>query len=308
MADDTLRSTVSALKRGLSVLASPVVDVKHDGRGLNVNILVIAAEILSSNNFCVVEHLSPLKFNLSGTCYTGPVRQTNLALITFPDSKSIVPLEALVRCFNSEVGFLCPKNVLKSLTSLQWLGFTWNPELKISFSRNHMPASSCEHLQPLVHLGGRYYLSTTSGTISTSNGRMDISTLAVYNLPCNVSIDDYEMALSTCPERLLVSLPMFTTTSVSYVQWKPDSSDLTTLQLHRQSLTIPPETKINHSIIKELDDTYRYYDSQLSATLQKVDNLVDQINETAEDSLSVYLTYGALALSILNSVAMIIAC
>ena len=49
---------------------------------------------------------------------------------------------------------------------------------------------------------------------------------------------------------------------------------------------------------------YRYYDSQLSATLQKVDSLVDQINETAEDSLSVYLPYAALALSVLNSVAM----
>ena len=89
MADDTLRSIVSALKRGLSVLASPMVDVKHDGRKLNVNILVIAPEILSSNNFCVVEHLTPLKFNLSGTCYTGPVRQTNLALTTCPDSKAL---------------------------------------------------------------------------------------------------------------------------------------------------------------------------------------------------------------------------
>ena len=195
MADDTLRSRVSALKRGLSVLASPMVDVNRDGHELNVNILVIALEILSSNNFCVVEHLTPLKFNFSGTCYTGPVRQTNLALITCPDSKNIVPLEALVRCFNIEVGFLCPNSVLKSLTSWQWLGFAWNPKLKMSFSRNHMPASSCEHLQPLVHLGGRYYLSTTSGTISTSNGCMDISTLAVYNFPCNVSIDDYEMAL-----------------------------------------------------------------------------------------------------------------
>ena len=186
-------------------------------------------------------------------------------------------------------------------------GFSWNPELKMSFSRNHMPASSCEHLQPLVHLGGRYYLSTTSGTISTSKGHMDISTLAVYNFPCNVSIDNYEMALSTCPEKLLVSLPMFTTNSVSYVKWKPDSSDQTTLQLHHQSLTIPPETKINHSIVKELDDTYQYYDSQLSAALQKVDSLVDQIYETAEDSLTVYLTYASLALSVLNSVAMIIA-
>ena len=261
IADDTLRSTVSALKRGLSVLASPMVDVEHDGRELNVNVLVIASEILSSNNFCVAEHLTPLKFNLSGTCYTGPVRQTNLALITCPDSKSIVPLEALVRCFSREVGFLCPKNVLKSLTSLQWLRFAWNPELKMSFSRNHIPASSCEHLQPFVHLGGRYYLPTTSRTISTSKGRMDISTLAVYNFPCNVSIDNYEMALSACPERLLVSLPMFTTNSVSYVKWKPDSSDQATLQLHHQSLTIPPETKINHSIVKELDDTYQYYDS-----------------------------------------------
>ena len=135
---------------------------------------------------------------------------------------------------------------------------------------------------------------------------MDISTLAVYNFPCNVSIDNYEMALSTCPERLLVSLPMFTTNS--YVKWKPDSSDQTTLQLHHQSLTIPPETKINHSIVKELDDTYQYYDSQLSATRQKVDSLVEKINETAEDSLPVYLTYAALALLVLNSVAMIIAC
>lgn len=49
-------------------------------------------------------------------------------------------------------------------------------------------------------------------------------------------------------------------------------------------VTIPPETKINHSKVKERDDTYRYYDNQLSATLQKVDSLVDQRNETAEDS------------------------
>lgn len=52
----------------------------------------------------------------------------------------------------------------------------------------------------------------------------------------------------------------------------------------------------------------RYYDSQLNVSLQKVDNLVDQINETSEDFLSVYLTYAAPALSVLNSVAMIMAC
>lgn len=159
-----------------------------------------------------------------------------------------------------------------------------------------MPASSCEHLQPLVHLGGRYYLSTTSGTISISSGCMDISTLAVHKFPCNVSIDNYEMVLLPCPERLLVSLPMFTTNLVSYVRWKPDSGDLTTLHFHHQSLNILPETKINLSIVKELDDTYRYYDCQLSAILQRVDSSIDHINETAQDSLSIHLSYAGLNL------------
>ena len=71
----------------------------------------------------MVEHLTPLKFNMSGKCFTGPVQHTNLALITCPNSKQIVPLEALNRCFSSEIGFLCPKNVLRTMTSLQWLGF-----------------------------------------------------------------------------------------------------------------------------------------------------------------------------------------
>ena len=175
-------------------------------------------------------------------------------LITCPASKSTVPLEALVSCFSSEVGFLSSRNVLKSITIMQWLFFAWNPELKMSFSRNHMQASTAVKIYSLSFLLADLFPSP-------SNGRMDISTLVVYNFPFNVSIDDYEMVLSSCPERLLVSLPMFTTSSVSYLQWKPDSDDLTTLQLHHQSLTIPPETKTNHYIVKELDDTYRYYDN-----------------------------------------------
>ena len=93
-----------------------MVDVQHDGRELNVNVLVIAPEILSINNFCVVEHLTPLKFNSFGTCYSGSMWQTNLVLIKCFDSKSILPSEALIRCFSSEVCLLCPRNVLKSPT------------------------------------------------------------------------------------------------------------------------------------------------------------------------------------------------
>ena len=57
--------------------------------------LFLVPEIAGNENFCVIEHLTALKFNLSGSCFTGPVRQTNLALIMCPYSKKIVSLEAL---------------------------------------------------------------------------------------------------------------------------------------------------------------------------------------------------------------------
>lgn len=57
------------------------------------------------------------------------MRQTNLVLIKCADSKSIVQLEALARCFSSEVCLPCPKSVVKSLTSLQRFALAWNPEM-----------------------------------------------------------------------------------------------------------------------------------------------------------------------------------
>ena len=73
-----------------------------------------------------MEHLTPLKFNISGKCFPGPVQLTNLALINCPNSRQVVSLEGLDRCLSSEVGFVCPKSVLKSVSSLQWLGFHRN--------------------------------------------------------------------------------------------------------------------------------------------------------------------------------------
>ena len=201
--DPSLKLTVSALEEGLSVLASPMVDVEHDGRNLTVDILLLAPLIGDQNDLCVVERLTSLKFNISGKCFTGPVQHTNLALISCPKSKQVVSFEALDRCFSSEVGFLCPKNVLKSVSSLQWLGFAWNPDLKLSFPRNHQPAPDCDHIHPLIHLGGRYFLSTTSGTLTlNTGGLLSVSTLAVYNFPCNVSFVGMKASLATCPERL----------------------------------------------------------------------------------------------------------
>ena len=60
----------------------------------------------------------------------------------------------------------------------------------------------------MIHLGGRYCLSTTSGTVALcTSGVFGVSTLAVYNFPCDVSFVGMKASVATCPERLVVSLP-----------------------------------------------------------------------------------------------------
>ena len=52
--DPSLKLTVSALEEGLPVLASPMVDVEHDGRNLTVDILLLPTVIGDQNDLCVV--------------------------------------------------------------------------------------------------------------------------------------------------------------------------------------------------------------------------------------------------------------
>ena len=84
--DPSLRLTITVLEEGLSVLAGPMVDVEQCGQNLTIDILLLVPEITDKNSFCVVEHLTPLKFNISGKCFSGPVQHTNLALINCPNS------------------------------------------------------------------------------------------------------------------------------------------------------------------------------------------------------------------------------
>ena len=116
MADHTLHPTISALKKVLSVCLSEPYGGRRT-RQLRMKrqcFRYCSGHFEHKQLFFVVEHLTRLKFKFLGSCNTGPVRQTNLiVLITFADSKSIVPLEALVRCFSGEVCLSCPENVSK---------------------------------------------------------------------------------------------------------------------------------------------------------------------------------------------------
>lgn len=105
---------------------------------------------------------------------------------------------------------------------------------------------------------------------------------------------------SSYQERLLVLLPMFTTNSVSrsmssgnpiLATWLLCSCTIS----HWIFLLIAKSTTPKSRNLK-----HQHYDSHLSATLQKVHSLVDQINKTAEDSISVYLAYAVFSLSLLK--------
>ena len=84
----------------------------------------------------------------------------------------------------------------------------------------------------------------------------------MYNFPCNVSFVGMKASLATCPERRLVSLPVFSTSTITYVQWDPSSEYLTLLQLHHESLAIPPPVKVNRTLINDLDEKFQLYDNQ----------------------------------------------
>ena len=88
-----------------------------------------------------------------------------------------------------------------------------------------------ENLHELIFLGGRNFLSTTSSTLTLNSGTLEISLLTIYNFPCNVSFDGVKTGLATCPERIGITLPIFSTNEIQYVPWQ-SAVDPNLLQLH----------------------------------------------------------------------------
>ena len=114
--------------------------------------------------------------------------------------------------------------------------------------------------------------------------------------------------IATCPKHLLASLPVFSTSTITYVQWDPSSEDLTPLQLHHESLAIPPPVKINRMLINDLDEKFQLYDNQLSSVRRKADSLIDQIEEMFDSSYIEYVAFTALGLFTTNFIVFCVLC
>ena len=135
-----------------------------------------------------------------------------------------------------------------------------------------------------------------------------MSTLTVYNFPCYVSFVGMKASLATCPERRLVSLPVFSTSTITYFQWDQSSEDLTLLQLHHESLAIPPPVKINRTLINYLEEEFQLDDNQLSAVRRKAGSVIDQTEETFDSSYVEYVAFDAFGLSITSFIVFCVLC
>lgn len=307
--DSDMKFTLNALNDGLSVLLHPSVDIEHNGKHLDINILVTVPQITNFNSFCSLEYLTPIKINISNTCYTGPVRQKNLVLITCSESKQLTTVETLQKCHTENNQVLCPINILNTVTNLSWLGFRWNSRgVQLPFSRNHVPTSTCGGLHPLYHLGSRYYLATTTMDLETNTGTLAISPLQILQFPCNTSFIGMATGLTTCPQTMEIHVPIYSRDTVKFVSWRPDSADDTLLNLHYKTLNIPPATQLNKSVLQSLDETYDTLDTELSTQIRAVNQQIDSIKATSNTTFIQILTFIALCLGIVNLLAFLVFC
>lgn len=218
--DPSMKYTSKALNDGFPLLINPVVDIEHSGNQVQASVLLTIPEITDLNSFCTIEYLTPIKYNLSNTCYSGPVTKLNLVMISCPNSKQLVTTEALNKCYQDSSAFICPANVLTVATNISWLGFPYNPDTKLTFPQHHVTAKDCSNLHPVVHLGGRTFLATSVTTLQLSSGPLTTSPLAVYTIPCNVSFSTMVTGFDRCSEHLTVSFALSTASSMHFVPWR----------------------------------------------------------------------------------------
>ena len=217
----SLALTNRGLDTGFPLLIEPMVDFSFPDRDkLFLNILFSVPEVPDENSFCTIEYVTPIKYSVSGTCYTGPITRHDLPL----NNRFLLPTASLDKCFHDDSTYLSPQQVLTLVSTTNLLGLPWTPVSKLSFRRTHKKAFDCSDRNDPYHLGGRLYLSTTARELTVTQDQnisvIVLSSLMVYHFPCDVKFTDQRTGLGNCPERLTVDIPIFTDSTVRYVPWQ----------------------------------------------------------------------------------------
>ena len=160
--DPDMQMTVKVLKQSFAILALPMVNYEYHSNHLELSILLPVPEITNINSLCTIQHLSSIKINISNVCYTGPVTQKDLVLITCANSQMLITTEALntVNALKMKTRYFVHLMYYKQLTKLIGLG-----SLGMQTSGSH----TLEHI----------HLSKIVTTFSQSSILVD----AIFSLP-----------------------------------------------------------------------------------------------------------------------------
>ncbi|KAK3739288.1 hypothetical protein QZH41_007136 [Actinostola sp. cb2023] len=93
-----------------------------------------------------------------------------------------------------------------------------------------------------------------------------------HRIDGNIITKLQKTGFGSCPSSMKVTLPIFKRRALTYIQWTPTTND-SALDLHYQSLNIPPPLKINKTILNALDQTFHRIDGNIITKLQKIADL-----------------------------------
>lgn len=193
-------------------------------------------------------------------------------MITCGAKHYVLKSTELHQCSRDDTTILCPANVLTTVKELHWLGLPWSPESKQQFQQIHQVFSHCKQLQPLILLGGHYYLSTISQNLMLSSQHaiqhLQLSPLSIVCIPCNMSFHSQRTGLGTCPSTLRFSVPLFQNSHFSYIPWQDVSSPKFTLAI--PGIPITKDFTLDNSMLQSLDQTYNSLDHDFDITSGKI--------------------------------------
>ena len=299
-----LSFSAAVLEDGFPLIIKPVTEYQHRDRHISLNTLATLPIINSRNALCTVESLIPIKYQQRHKCYTSPMAYNDLILITCPKQKLVLKADVLMKCHSREGTYLCPDAILKNSHDSSWLGINWTPGSQYNFPRSHIK-TKCDDFQPLIHLGGRFFLSTMEQRVQLTSRTLSMTPLIIYSLPCNETSPLLPTGFGQCPPVITMSIPIFSRRIIRYIPWVVPANH-STLNLHYQSLKFGPRLHFNKTTIKALDETFNRINGPLNTKIKVIKDDINSIKETTVTTTTKIIAYAALTLAVVNIVMLII--
>ena len=310
----SLSSTVAALQRGFSLMIEPIVDFQlANSRSMQIHLVFTFPELANTTAICTLEQLVPLSYQIDTHCFGGAITRTDLLLLSCAYKRYVITQTELKQCFKADSTILCPENVLSAVEDPVWLGLKWFPNSQFSFNHAHARLSACPPVQPLIHLDGRYYLSTAKTNLtltSDNNGShlMTIHPLGIYHFPCHYSFPFQRTGFGSCVSKITLHFPLFTNSRFQFMPWSTrflqNNSMFSTPAFH-----IPSPLSLDKSTLKSLDATYNVFDADLTRRLQAVTEGINNLHlESSHTQEHTILLYFAVVLTVFNFIALVILC